>query len=177
MCFGCQLATPDHLPFVYCKKCVDQLDPKDPTMNVQLLRLLCDDAKAELLAEVGYDEFFKLVEYSKQYRVVSDTLFRVFSDRVLEIPPVRKRKEIVEEIHNASGHVGMMKVYQMVKSLYYWPNLVDDCIDVCRNCVHCMKLKAQPQVLPLKPTRKFDRPFQCWSIDYLPKLPETSEGY
>ncbi len=65
----------------------------------------------------------------------------------------------------------------MTKSLYYWPSLVDDCIDVCRTCVHCMKLKSKPQVLPLKPTRKFDKPFQCWSIDYLPNLAETSEGY
>ena len=65
MCFGCQLATPDHLPFVYCKGCVDQMDPKDPTMNVQLLRLLVGDAKEELLAELGYDRFFKLVEVSK----------------------------------------------------------------------------------------------------------------
>lgn len=96
MCFGCQLATPAHLPFVYCKNCVDRLDPKDPTMNIHLLRLLNDDSKGELLAECGYDEFFKLVEFSKQYRIASDTLFRVFSDRVLEIPSVRKRKEIVE---------------------------------------------------------------------------------
>jgi len=144
MCFGCQLATPSHLPFVYCKNCVGRLDSKDPTMNIPLLRLLSDDSKVELLAEFGYDEFFKLVEFSKQYRMVSDTLFRVFSDRVLEIPSVRKRKEIVKEIHNVSGHVGMMKVYRMVRSLYYWPGLVDECIEVCRNCVDCMKLKAKP---------------------------------
>ncbi len=50
----------------------------------------------------------------------------------------------MEEIHNVSGHVGMMKVYHMVRSLYYWPSLVDDCIEVCRHCVDCMKLKAKP---------------------------------
>ena len=42
---------------------------------------------------------------------MSDTFFSAFSDSVLEIPPVRKRKEIVDEIHSVSGHVGMMKVY------------------------------------------------------------------
>lgn len=144
ICFGCQLATPANLPFIYCKKCVDKLDIKDPTMNITLLRLLSNDSKEELLAEFGYDEFFKLYEVSKQYRIVSDTLFRVFSDRVLEFPSVRRRKEIVEEIHNVSGHVSMMKMYHMVKSLYYWPGLVDDCIKVCRDCVDCMKLKSKP---------------------------------
>ena len=55
--------TPSHLPFVYCKEC--QLDSKEPTMNISLLRLLNDDPKDKLLAEIGYYEFFKLVEYSK----------------------------------------------------------------------------------------------------------------
>jgi hypothetical protein len=41
------------------------LDPKDPTMNIPLLRLLSGDSKEELLAEFGYDEFFKLYEFSK----------------------------------------------------------------------------------------------------------------
>ena len=44
---------------------MNQIDPKDPTMNVLLLRLLVGDAKEELLAELGYDKFFKLAEVSK----------------------------------------------------------------------------------------------------------------
>ena len=30
---------------------------------------------------------------------------------------------------------------------------------------------------PLKPTFKHKKPFSCWSIDYLPKLPVTIDGY
>jgi hypothetical protein len=52
-----------------------------------------------------------------------------------------------------------MKVYQMVRSLFYWPGLIDDCIAVVEACVDCKKLKAKPKVLPLKPTYKFDKPF------------------
>lgn len=128
-------------------------------MNIPLLRLLNDESKDELLAAYGYDKFFKLLEVSKQYKLVGDTLFKVFSDRVREIPSLRRRKDIVEEIHNVGGHVGVMKVYHMVRSLYYWPGLIEDCINVCSNCVDCMKLKAKPKVLPLKPTYKFDKPF------------------
>jgi hypothetical protein len=64
MCFGCELGTPNDLHFVYCKRCVDKLDPKDPTMNIDLLRMLSGVAKEVLLPELGYDRFFKLVELS-----------------------------------------------------------------------------------------------------------------
>lgn len=37
VCFGCELATPSNLQFVYCHKCASKLDPKDPTMNIPLL--------------------------------------------------------------------------------------------------------------------------------------------
>ena len=60
-------------------------------MNIPLLCLLNGDSKDELLAMYGYDKFFKLVEILKNYRLVSDTLFRVFNDRVREIPSVRRR--------------------------------------------------------------------------------------
>ena len=65
----------------------------------------------------------------------------------------------------------------MARALYYWPGLFSDCVEVVKACVHCMKLKGKLQALPLKPPSKLDRPFQCWSIDYLPALPVTSEGY
>ena len=80
-------------------------------------------------------------------------------------------------MHSAGGHVGVMKLYQMARSLFYWPNLIEDCIQTAKQCLHCKKLKEKPRVLPLKPTHKFDKPFQCWSIDYLPMLPESPEGY
>jgi hypothetical protein len=46
-----------------------------------------------------------------------------------------------------------------------------------KGCVDCMKLKDKLIQKPLKPTEKLDRPFLCWSIDYLPKLPMNKEGY
>ena len=30
---------------------------------------------------------------------------------------------------------------------------------------------------PLRPTYKYKKPFACWSVDYLPKLPVTQDGY
>jgi hypothetical protein len=82
ICFGCDLATPSNLPFIYCKDCFEKLDSKDPTMNIPFLRLLKGEPKDELLAEVGYEKFFKLVDLAEHYEIIGDELFRIFSDRV-----------------------------------------------------------------------------------------------
>jgi len=109
--------------------------------------------------------------------LVGDKLFKVYGSNLREVLSVRNRRTTLNEMHSTGGHVGGMKLYHMVRSMFYWPNMIDDCMHVIEQCVHCKKLKEKPRVLPLKPTHKFDKPFQCWSIDYLPMLPESPEGY
>ena len=57
MCLVCQLGSPSHLPFLYCRECVEHLDSDDPTMNLPLLKLLMGDGKEFVLPEVGYEKF------------------------------------------------------------------------------------------------------------------------
>ena len=57
MCLVCGNGTPSHLPYVYCKDCVDKLDDKDPTMNIPLLRILVDSDLKQLRSEIGYEKF------------------------------------------------------------------------------------------------------------------------
>jgi Integrase core domain. len=54
---------------------------------------------------------------------------------------------------------------------------VQDCVRVIAACAPCQRTKTRPLPLPLKPTPKFEAPFQCWAIDYLPTLPLTTTGY
>ena len=159
MCFGCQLATPANLDFVYCKDCVDKLDPKDPTMNIPLLELLSGVNKVELISEYGYDKYAALVDISKQFRLIGEKLFKAYGDNLREIPCVSRRRGILAEMHNAGGHVGVMKLYHMVRSMFYWPSMIEDCVSLVEQCVHCKNLKEKPKALPLKPTHKFDKPF------------------
>lgn len=72
-----------------------------------------------------------------------------------EVPSVRKRREIVEEIHLSSGHVGVTKLYRMCRSIYFWNGMINDCIRVVEDCVACSKMKLELRPLPLKPTHKF----------------------
>ena len=60
MCLVCELGSPSHLPFLYCKSCVGNLDSKDPTMNLILLRILVGEETKQIIADVGYEKFARL---------------------------------------------------------------------------------------------------------------------
>ena len=121
--------------------------------------MLNDVDRVALIEEFGYDKYSALVGQSKSFRLVGDVLFKVVGDVMKEVPSFRRRKQILAEIHNVGGHVGIMKLYHMVRSMYYWPGLIEDCVAVVDQCVDCKKSKEKPNVLPLKPTHKFDKPF------------------
>lgn len=42
-----------------------------------------------------------------------------------QVPSVAKREQILKDIHETGGHVGVTKTYQMARSLYWWPGLFD----------------------------------------------------
>lgn len=47
-----------------------------------------------------------------------------------EVPAFNKRKEILKDLHLAGGHVGVMKLYHMVRHQYWWFKMLEDCIDL-----------------------------------------------
>lgn len=124
MCLICELGSPSHLPFLYCKSCAGQLDSKDPTMNLPLLRLLVGDEPKDVLVDVGYEKLAALQGVCENYSVTEGRLWKHFKDRLKEIPSVAKRAELLTDIHTTGGHVGVMKLYHMARSLYYWPGLM-----------------------------------------------------
>lgn len=65
MCMVCKVGTPTDLPFLYCKECVAKLDNLDPSMNIPLLKMLVSEDHREVLVEVGYDKYAKLLEVSE----------------------------------------------------------------------------------------------------------------
>ncbi len=69
--------------------------------------------------------------------MIGNRLYRVYRDTTKEIPEYRKREEIIRELHEAGGHVGITKTYQMARVYYYWPGLFDNCVRVLDECVSC----------------------------------------
>ncbi|GJZ89269.1 putative reverse transcriptase domain-containing protein, partial [Tanacetum coccineum] len=90
------------------------------------------------------------------------------------------RTVIMHESHKSkySIHPGSEKMYQDVKKLYWWPNMKADIATYVSKCLTCAKVKAEHQrpsrllVQPKIPEWKWDI-----TMDFVTKLPKTSEGY
>ena len=62
MCLVSDLGTSHDFPFVYCKSCGNKLDNKDPSMDLNLLRLLVrNEDHKKLLVDLGIEEFNRVL--------------------------------------------------------------------------------------------------------------------
>ncbi|GJS02253.1 putative reverse transcriptase domain-containing protein [Tanacetum coccineum] len=91
------------------------------------------------------------------------------------------RTVIMHESHKSkySIHMGSDKMYQDMKKLYWWPNMKADIATYVSKCLTCAKVKAEHQrpsgllVQPKIPKWKWDN----ITMDFVTKLPKTSQGY
>ncbi|GKD78969.1 putative reverse transcriptase domain-containing protein, partial [Tanacetum coccineum] len=91
------------------------------------------------------------------------------------------RTVIMHESHKSkySIHPGSDKMYQDMKKLYWWPNMKVDIATYVSKCLTCAKVKAEHQrpsgllVQPKIPEWKWDN----ITMDFVTKLPKTSQGY
>ncbi|GJS35750.1 reverse transcriptase domain-containing protein [Tanacetum coccineum] len=78
-----------------------------------------------------------------------------------------------------SIHLGLDKMYQDMKKLYWWPNMKADIATYVSKCLTCAKVKAEHQrpsgllVQPELPQWKWDN----ITMDFVTKLPKSSQGY
>ncbi|GJU69544.1 putative reverse transcriptase domain-containing protein [Tanacetum coccineum] len=88
---------------------------------------------------------------------------------------------IMHESHKSkySIHPGSDEMYQDMKKLYWWPNMKADIATYVSKCLTCAKVKAEHQrpsgllVQPKIPKWKWDN----ITMDFVTKLPKTSQGY
>ncbi|GJY61756.1 putative reverse transcriptase domain-containing protein [Tanacetum coccineum] len=91
------------------------------------------------------------------------------------------RTLIMHESHKSNYYVhpGSNKMYQEIKQLYLWPNMKADIATYVSKCLTCLKVKDEHQkpsgllVQPEIPQWKWDN----ITIDFVTKLPKTSNGY
>ncbi|GJT08168.1 putative reverse transcriptase domain-containing protein [Tanacetum coccineum] len=75
--------------------------------------------------------------------------------------------------------LGLTKMYQDMKKLYWWPNMKADIATYVSKCLTCAKVKVKHQrpsgllVQPKIPKWKWDN----ITMDFVTKLPKTSQGY
>ena len=52
--------------------------------------------------------------------------------------------------------MGVMKLYNMVRMHFYWPRMMEDCVQYVDECISCKTSKGKPKSMPMKPTKKFN---------------------
>ena len=57
------------------------------------------------------------------------------------IIPKQLRNRVMELAHNAkmSGHLGLKKTQDRIKSCFYWPGIHSEIRRYCKSCVMCQK--------------------------------------
>ena len=119
------------------------------------------DATEKLLRGVKL-ESGRLRHVQKRLRVENDILTK-YGRLVI---PKTLRSFIIQELHK-SIHPGRAKLYKVIQTRFYWPNLfryMQNHIKVCETCQQC-KSCALPPKAPLLPISELELPMQFITID------------
>ena len=80
--------------------------------------------------------------------IVNDDGFMYYRDRVCVPNDDKLKKSILEEAHSGSFamHPGSTKMYQDLKTSYWWSGIKRDVSEFVTKCMACQKVKAKHQV-------------------------------
>ena len=132
-------------------------------MNAHLL--LSDDGAiiAELIAkpyllnrvleaQKSHEIFFAIVSQNREGKetefLVNEDGFLYYRDQVCVPNDDELKKSILEEAHSRSFaiHLGSTKMYQDLKTSYWWFEVKRDVSEFVTKCIVCQKVKAEHQV-------------------------------
>ena len=84
----------------------------------------------------------------------------------LTVPPLYDRISIVRHVSGTLAFPDGERLYQLMRTRYFWPGLKRDCVLVARSSVCAQKERARFKAQPyLFPTEKGAGPLRCWAID------------
>ena len=146
------------------------------------LSALIDFLKDEKLPE-NDSEAKKLLYQAKDFGLIDGILYRFFTPRhkgldklvnpVVQLcVPEQYRPDVFRCLHDNLSHTGVTKLFQLVKSKYYWPNYFCDTVSwikTCKRCQHAKRLSHERR--PPMQSLDIAEPFQEWTIDHVTNLP------
>lgn len=103
------------------------------------------------------------------------------SDHWKLVVPKEQRPAILRENHDAttSGHAGIYKTYERLKTRYYWPKMSADVTNYVRRCPVCLVHKSEKKkpagLMGSRP--HITKPWQMICIDLVGPLPRSTQGF
>ncbi|UYV71980.1 K02A2.6-like, partial [Cordylochernes scorpioides] len=143
--------------------------------------------------EHDYDSYIKKIDnlvnqnpnsYGENFTKFKEKLFKknpsVTGDPWLLIVPKNKQKELLENMHDhpTSGHMGIKRTYNRLKSKYFWPSMLKTVEEYVFSCPGC-QFRKTPSQLPqglLQPIPPASRPFEKMGIDLMGRFPKSGRG-
>jgi hypothetical protein len=126
-----------------------------------------------------------------QYRVEDGILLKYTRCRIPELSlerdywkrvvPKDYRVKILRRYHDevTSGHVGIFKTFQKIRTRYYWPKMKADVVRYVVGCKDCAQHKVE-QKPPAGLMGKRVAPTAPWeliSLDFIGPFPRSAQGY
>ena len=125
-------------------------------------------------------EIIEKVKQGKEtpFILQDDTL--MLGDRICVPDTNDLRREILDEAHNApyAMHPGTTKMYNTMKSHYWWPGMKKDVAEFIAKCLTCQQIKVEHQA-PARKLHPLSIPEWKWekiTMDFVTGLPKTQKG-
>jgi transposase InsO family protein len=159
---------------------IQKMQADDPDIS-QVMKYLLKGSKPTS-GQINQESarFQKVVAKWQQLTVDNNILYRNMtwngeSTKVLVLPR-SLRSIILKQLHDYSGHQGVERTTQLVRSRCYWPTLMDDVRDYCRQCTRCRVAKEPTPKLKTYMSHVIAvRPLEIVSIDFT-QLEKSSSG-
>ena len=106
---------------------------------------------------------------ASRYLVQDDQLYYISNQDEevrprLYIPHALQNK-ILEQCHDAIGHIGIDKTYELISRKYYWPRLYKQVTTYVNSCVTCQARSSRCETAPLEEMDVPVYPFEKVSLD------------
>ena len=98
-------------------------------------------------------------------------LWYTVGDWEREVPPRWRRRQLVDEAQASLGYPGGRRLYALLKTRWYWPRMVSDCVELCSAALP-FALEHAKFTSPtyLIPTRKDLWPLHTMAVDLITGL-------
>ena len=99
-------------------------------------------------------------------------------EQLQAVIPYSLQQEILQEYHDSpqGGHLAYQKTMNRIRDHYYWPDMLKNIHDYCKNCESCAKnRKANPRA-KLHPIETPPIPFDTIGIDFLGPIKAHNRG-
>lgn len=166
----CEVKQPDEIlkPFIDLP---EDIDVRESQMSDEQIKKLKDRLKKGTATATEEKKFLEI-----------DGLMHYLSDGDAECPRLRLyvprelESLVVQQYHDALGHMGVDKTYDVIRQKYYMPNLYKRLHSYIDGCVVCQTRSNKKNQPPLQETDKPSFPMAKMGLDLSGPYPTSLSG-